>query len=60
MGTVEIRVMGYKCERCGYEWVPRTPRNVDPKAKKGETPKPRICPKCKSALWDVPPKKPKK
>ena len=32
-----------KCKRCGHEWVPR---QVDV----------RICPKCKSALWDVPKK----
>ena len=32
-----------KCKRCGHEW---TPRQTDV----------RICPKCKSALWDVPKK----
>lgn len=36
------KVWAYVCERCGHRWVPR----------KDETP--RICPKCKSAYWDVP------
>ncbi len=36
---VPITVMGYHCERCGHEWVPRDD---------GE---PRVCPKCKSAYW---------
>lgn len=31
----------YGCYRCGYSWVPT----------KGEV---RICPRCKSKLWDVP------
>lgn len=36
------KVWAYVCERCEHRWVPR----------KDETP--RICPKCKSAYWDVP------
>lgn len=44
MAKVKIAVMGYRCERCGHEWIPR---------KKLETP--RICPRCKSAYWDRPP-----
>lgn len=35
--------MGYRCERCGHEWVPRD----------FET-EPRVCPKCKSAYWNKP------
>ena len=42
MGRIEVKVPGYRCERCGHEWVPRT----------GAVP--RVCPKCKSAYWDVP------
>ena len=42
---VDIVVKGFKCLRCGHEWVPRA----------GETP--RVCPKCKSAWWDTPKKK---
>ena len=39
---------GYRCERCGYQWVPRTAR------------KPTLCasPKCKSPYWDRPRQKP--
>ena len=38
-----ITVTGYGCERCGYKW---TPRMVG-------APMPRMCPKCKSRLWNV-------
>jgi len=34
--------MGYRCERCGHEWVPRGDVSVEP----------RVCPKCKSPYWD--------
>ena len=30
-----------KCLRCGHEWVKRVN-------------KPKVCPKCQSAYWDVP------
>lgn len=40
--TVKITLQGYKCERCGHEWIP----------KGKETPK--VCPKCKSPYWNVP------
>jgi len=39
----EITLKGYRCERCGHEWVPR---NTDEK--------PRVCPKCKTPYWDRP------
>lgn len=42
MKKVELTVLGYRCARCFGEWVPKTDRE------------PRTCPKCKSALWDVP------
>ena len=42
----DIVVKGYKCKRCGHVWIPRN---------KNE--KPRVCPKCKSPYWDIPPKK---
>ena len=32
----KVRLWGYRCERCGHEWLPRT----------GE--EPRVCPRCKS------------
>jgi predicted Zn-ribbon and HTH transcriptional regulator len=57
MAEITIKVPGYRCERCGHEWVARSPRNVAPGKKKGEPPKPRQCPACKSAWWDVAPQK---
>jgi predicted Zn-ribbon and HTH transcriptional regulator len=38
---VKITVWGYRCERCGHEWVPIKARP------------PRVCPKCKSPYWDL-------
>ena len=43
MAKVPITVMGFRCERCGHEWVPR---DFDSE--------PRVCPKCKSPYWDTP------
>ncbi|MGH9784068.1 MAG: hypothetical protein ACRD88_07765, partial [Terriglobia bacterium] len=44
MAKVPITVMGYRCERCTHEWIPRESDKGDPK----------VCPKCKSAYWDTP------
>ena len=43
MARVPITVMGYRCERCDHEWMPRGNGNA-----------PRVCPKCKSPYWDTP------
>jgi DNA-damage-inducible protein D len=43
MSKVQLNVMGYRCERCEHEWVPRDTEN-----------EPRVCPKCKSPYWNVP------
>ena len=43
MGRVPITVMGYKCERCGHEWLPRNEKR-----------EPKVCPNCKSPYWNVP------
>jgi len=43
MGRVPITVMGFRCERCSHEWIPR---DFDSE--------PRVCPKCKSPYWDRP------
>ena len=43
MARVPITVMGYKCERCDHEWIPRD-FDVEP----------RVCPKCKSPYWNKP------
>jgi predicted nucleic acid-binding Zn-ribbon protein len=45
MSRVPITVMGYKCERCGHEWLPRNSKDA-----------PKVCPKCKSPYWNNPKK----
>ena len=45
---INLKVKGYRCLRCNYEWMPR--KN---KKKKG---KPRTCPKCRTTYWDKPKK----
>ncbi|HZQ92454.1 MAG TPA: hypothetical protein VFA60_11720 [Terriglobales bacterium] len=45
MPKVPITVMGYRCERCGGEWIPK-----DPASDK----EPVACPKCKSPYWNRP------
>src|SRR5437870_5490812 len=49
MARVPITIMGFRCDRCGYEWVPRKSSKADPK----------VCPnpKCKSPYWNTPRKK---
>jgi predicted Zn-ribbon and HTH transcriptional regulator len=39
----KVQIWGYRCERCGHEWVPRD-KAQDPK----------VCPHCKSPYWDRP------
>src|SRR5712664_1043313 len=43
MGRVPITVMGYRCERCTHEWIP-----------KDTSREPSVCPKCKSPYWNRP------
>ena len=43
MPKVPITVMGYRCERCGGEWVPKDAQK-----------EPIACPKCKSPYWNRP------
>ena len=43
MARVPITVMGYRCERCDYEWIPR---NGDQE--------PATCPRCRSPYWNRP------
>lgn len=40
---MKVTIPKLECERCGYRWWPRK-EDV------------RLCPRCKSALWDVPKK----
>lgn len=44
MLRIPITVIGYRCERCAHEWVPRCDLSVQP----------RVCPKCFSPYWDRP------
>lgn len=48
MGRVPITVMGFKCDRCNHEWIPRGESETEP----------RVCPKCKSPYWNIPRKQP--
>ena len=43
---MEIKIKGYKCERCEHEWTPRKESLI-----------PIDCPKCKSPYWNKPKKK---
>lgn len=48
MARVPITVMGYRCDRCGHQWIPRGGLGEE---------EPRVCPSCHSALWNQPEKK---
>jgi len=39
----KIQIWGFRCERCSHEWVARD-RTKDPT----------VCPRCKSAYWNIP------
>jgi len=39
---MEQKIKKNKCLRCNHVWVQRTDNT------------PRVCPKCKSAWWDIP------
>jgi hypothetical protein len=44
LGRVPITVMGFHCERCEHEWIPRSENGEEP----------RVCPRCKSPYWNKP------
>ena len=46
MVRVPITVMGFKCERCAHEWIPRGALDDEPAT----------CPKCRSPYWNRPKK----
>lgn len=39
----KVQIWGFRCSRCGHEWVPREPEQ-----------QPQTCPKCKSPYWHKP------
>lgn len=43
MPDIQITVAGYRCTRCGWDWIPQWRRKARPK----------VCPACKSPYWDV-------
>ncbi len=49
MSMAKVLLPGYKCDRCGHEWLPRS-KQEDGKAQ----PDPHVCPKCKSPYWNTP------
>jgi len=54
MAEIWIKVKGFRCERCGHEWIPRV--NLE-ELKSGDIKEtPIICPKCKSPYWNKPKK----
>jgi len=41
--NLEIPILHrWVCEKCGHKWIPRNEE------------RPRVCPRCKSAWWDIP------
>lgn len=37
---MKVDIKGYRCFRCGHEWLPRADN-------------PKVCPMCKSPWWNV-------
>ncbi|MGD0528510.1 MAG: hypothetical protein ABSE49_25475 [Polyangiaceae bacterium] len=54
MAITQMTIPRCKCERCGHDWIARRPRHVRAEQVLEELPKPRMCPKCKTAWWDTP------
>jgi uncharacterized protein with PIN domain len=51
---IKKTINAFRCLRCKHEWIPRV--KID--ELEGELKeKPRICPSCKSAYWDLEKKK---
>jgi hypothetical protein len=48
MARVPITVMGFRCDICHHDWIPR-----------GSTDEPRVCPACHSVRWNQPERKPR-
>ena len=50
MARVKLEMDGFRCERCGHEWIPADPNK-----------EPLTCPnpKCRSPYWNRPRREPK-
>jgi len=51
MARVPITVMGFRCDICQHEWVPRGGGAAEEE--------PRVCPACHSVRWNNPERKPR-
>jgi predicted Zn-ribbon and HTH transcriptional regulator len=43
--VAKVQLWGWRCERCGHEWVPRNRKTEDV---------PTVCPNCKNPYWNKP------
>jgi predicted Zn-ribbon and HTH transcriptional regulator len=48
VAKILVRKDGWRCERCGHEWIPKIDGFVAA-----------VCPKCKSPYWNRPRRMPK-
>jgi hypothetical protein len=53
MAVEERVVWGFRCERCGNKWIPRTVVTEPPTSLPVES-LPTVCPKCKNTRWNKP------
>jgi hypothetical protein len=49
MARVPITMMGFRCDICHHEWIPRG----------GVEDEPKVCPSCHSVRWNQPDRKPR-
>lgn len=41
----KVQLWGYRCLRCGHEWLPRDRETTE---------EPKVCPHCKNPYWNKP------
>jgi len=51
MPDKDITVKGFECSKCKHQWIDRKG------ARKHDTARPGLCPKCKTPYWDMEVKK---
>ena len=55
MARVPITVMGFRCERCSHEWLPKGDPDSEEWILRGDPDgEPSVCPKCNSPRWNRP------